>query len=470
LQTKKTVKACTPCEVEIIDIGSTGEGIGRVDGLAVFVDGGVPGDVVKARIDRIKRNYARGSLLEVLKPSPDRHEGFCVYGGICGGCRLQHVDYGAQLKYKEKWVRDCLVRIGGVGDPLVYPVLGMDKPVRYRNKAVFTVGRVRGKEKKIRGCDIGFFKAGSGEVVNCDTCMIQTEAAEKVAEVLRGYIKRNKVPVYDHESGTGVIRNVIVKTAFGTGEVMVILVATHGQLPEMELLVTDLDRAVGELPDLFLESVILNVNRNKRGEVLGKDWLTVAGKTTIKDIVCGLNLEISPQSFYQVNPVQMERLYEKVAEFADLTGSETVFDLYCGVGTIGLYLAKKAQKVIGIEAVEDAILDANRNAVLNGIVNVEYICGRAEEEMAKLMEEGKGGLKADVVVIDPPRAGCDPQLLKLISHTLPQRVVYVSCDPATMARDVKILCAGGYDFIKAQPVDMFPHTGSTETVALLKRR
>ena len=484
-------------EIDIIDLNREGDGFGRAEGLAVFVPGTVPGDRAEVECMESKKNFARGRITRLLAPSEDRVEPFCPYAETCGGCNLQMMSYDAQLALKEKWVTDALVRIGGLENPEVHEIIAMEEPFRYRNKAQFPVGRTTGDEKKKQACRIGFYKHKSAEVVNCNICMIQTEPAERVAEAVRRWVKATKIPIYDPATGTGVLRHVIVRTAFGTGEVMVILVAADRRIPDTELLLKDITkmldalsedinkavREAAEKPDspyakpllpgeeeedygFYLESLILNVNKKKGREVMGHDCITLAGQPTIKDYLFGLQFEISPLSFYQVNPIQTERLYSIAAQYADLSGGETVLDLYCGVGTIGLVLSGRAGRVIGIESVKAAVLDANRNAVINGIVNAEFRCGKAEEELPKLLAEG---IVPDVVILDPPRAGCDPALLEAVLAAAPARVVYVSCDPATLARDIKILCAGGYKFIEAQPVDMFPHTGHVEAIILMTR-
>ena len=469
-------------EIEIIDMGSEGEGIGRIGRLAVFVPDAVLGDRVLAEIVQSKKSFARAKIIEYTEPSPKRCAAFCPIEKSCGGCSLQHLLYSEQLKLKRRWVYDRLVRIGGVENPLVHETLGMEEPYAYRNKAVMAAGRATGEEKKQRGCRIGYYSAGSRQVVDCESCGLQADPAERIASSVRNWIKDNKVAVYDMKSGTGVFRNVVVRTAFGSGEVMVILVATEKRLPETDALVEAMNAGLealsaelnaaygGENGDedygYYLESVILNVNKQKGSQVFGEDCITLAGKPTIKDFAFGLELEISPLSFYQVNTMQAERLYEKAAEYAGLTGTETVLDLYCGVGTIGLSMAHRAGKVLGIESVKAAVLDANRNAVLNGIVNAEYILGKAEEVLPPLAAEG---LCADVVILDPPRRGCEPELLKAAAETGAERIVYVSCDPATLARDVKLLGELGYVFAEAQPVDMFPHTTHVETIVLLSK-
>lgn len=457
-------------ELTIEDMSTDGQGIGRIEGMAVFVDGAVIGDEIKAELTKLKKNYAFGRLTEIIEPSPHRVESSCGYSGNCGGCSLQSMRYEAQLEWKQKMIRDKLSRIGGIEDPVVHDTIGMDEPRRYRNKAQFPVGEANGAAG---AAAVGFYQAKSHQVVNCEECLIQSEPAEQLAKALREYMKTDHISAYDEKTGKGLIRHLVVKTAFGTGEVMAILVINGKGLPNGEKLVYMMDDAIAELgPDpvtgveYSLESVIININKKKTSEIMGEDCITLAGKPTILEQAGKLNFEISPLSFYQVNPVQMVKLYDKALEYAGLTGKETVLDLYCGVGTMGLYCASNAKKVIGIESVKSAVLDANRNAVINGIVNAEFICGRAEEELPKLLEQG---IKAEVVILDPPRSGCDPVLLEAVAETKPDRIVYVSCDPATLARDIKILGEKGYRFVEAQPVDMFPHTGHVETVVLMSR-
>ncbi len=450
-------------ELIIEDMSGEGQGIGRIEGMAVFVDSTVVGDVVKAELTKLKKNYAFGRLTEIIEPSAHRIEPSCGYSKECGGCSLQTMNYEAQLKLKKKMVEDKLIRIGGIQNPTVHDTIGMKKPWRYRNKAQFPVGESA----------VGFYQAKSHQVVNCETCQIQSKPAEKLADVLREYIKTDHITAYDKKTGKGLIRHLIVKTAFQTGEVMAILVINGKGLPNGEKLVYRMDDAINALPpdsetgvEFTLESVVLNINKKKTSEIMGENCVTLAGKPTILEQAGRLSFEISPMSFYQVNPRQMVKLYDKALEYAGLIGDETVLDLYCGVGTIGLYCASNAKKVIGIESVKSAVIDANRNAVINGIVNVEYICGKVEEELPKILEQGT---KADVVILDPPRSGCDPMLLDAIAKAEPERIVYVSCDPATQARDVKILGEKGYGFVEAQPVDMFPWTRHVEVINLLQK-
>ncbi|MGI6731748.1 MAG: 23S rRNA (uracil(1939)-C(5))-methyltransferase RlmD [Anaerovoracaceae bacterium] len=463
-------------EMTIEDISHEGQGIGRIDGLAVFVKDAIVGDEVKVEITKVKKSFAFARLVEIIKPSEYRVEPACIYSKECGGCTLQAMSYEGQLNLKKKMVSDKLIRIGGIENPKVNDTIGMDCPRRYRNKAQFPVdgdGIITKKGGIIANAgpvSIGFYKGKSHQVVNCEECLIQAEPAEKIAEALRQFMDSDHITAYDRETGKGLIRHLIVKTAFSTGEVMAILVINGKGIPNGEKLVYMMDDAVNELEphpetgvEYSLESVVVNINKKKTSEIMGGEFITLAGKPTILDQIGDFNIEISPGSFYQVNPVQMVKLYDKAKEYAGLTGEETVLDLYCGVGTIGLYLASGAKKVIGIESVKSAVIDANRNAVINGIINAEFIHGKAEEELPRLIEEG---IKADVVILDPPRAGCDPALLEAVAAAKPNKIVYVSCDPATLARDVKILRDQRYEFIEAQPVDMFPETVHVETVVL----
>ncbi len=498
--------------IDIIDVGTEGEGIGRAEGLAVFVPETVPGDRVQVELAAVKKSFARGQVTAFERHSLDRQTPFCPYAGQCGGCSLQAMTYEAQLRLKEKWVRDRLQRIGGIQEPPVATTLGMNstQPKAYRNKAQFLIhaGSLKknreGKYRNTQPCRVGFYRLRSHEAVDCRECAIQSPPANALAEAVRQYIAETGISIYDEKSGMGLLRHVVVKAAFATGEVMAIFVVNGSRLPKVERLVELCDDAVNRLGEMdscsnmedlggsdgsgnqdrecgvgsesgpsgennyfwSLESLILNINRAKGSEILGKDCQTIAGKPTILDRIGGLTFEISPLSFYQVNPAQTVRLYDTVREYAALTGRETVLDLYCGVGTIGLHCASQAARVIGVEAVKQAVLDANRNAVLNGIVNAEYICGKAEDILPKRLS----GIKADVVILDPPRSGCQESLLQAVLQVAPARIVYVSCDPATMARDIKLLTAGGYALQRVQPVDMFPHTIHAECVVWIQRK
>ena len=479
-------------ELTIEDMSQEGKGIGKADGFAVFVDGAVVGDRVRIQLQKVKKRYGFGKLLEILEESPSRIESFCEHQEECGGCPYGHLSYDAQLALKEKQVRDKLERLGGITDPVVYPIMAMEEPFRYRNKAsmpVSTGGLITlkgGIARPVHEPRVGFFGARSHEVADCSDCWLQSEPAMAAAEALRQFMVEDHITSYDPRWEKGLMRHMIVRTAAGTGQVMVILVINGKAIPNAQKLVEMLDEAIYNVPvyddgpmagvEFSLESVVINVNKSKNldGPILGEECITIAGKPTITEEVSGMKFEISPLSFYQVNREQMVKLYDKVLEYADLKGGETVLDLYCGVGTIGLFCAREMEKkaresaaepgqVIGIESIKGAVLDANRNATINGIVNARYVCGKAEEELPKMM------VQADVAILDPPRAGCDERLLEAIVKAEPEKIVYVSCDPATLARDIGFLTENGYRFVEATPVDMFPWTGHVETVVLLSK-
>ena len=519
-------------ELTIEDMSQEGKGIGKADGFAVFVDGAVVGDKVRVQLRKVKKRYGFGRLFEILEESPDRIESFCERQGECGGCPYGQLSYDAQLALKEKQVRDKLERLGGINDPVLYPIMAMDEPFRYRNKAsmpVSTGGLITlkgGIIQPVHEPRVGFFGARSHEVADCSDCWLQSEPAMAAAEALRQFMTEDHITSFDPRWEKGLMRHMIVRTAAGTGEVMVILVINGKAIPNAQKLVEMLDEAIYNVPvyddgplagvEFSLESVVINVNKSKNldGPILGEECITIAGKPTITEEVSGMKFEISPLSFYQVNRVQMVKLYDKVLEYADLKGGETVLDLYCGVGTIGLFCAREMEKkarerateadsdedvsgkayavhpgqVIGIESIKGAVLDANRNATINGIVNARYVCGKAEEELPKMMgmasaqggensaHGSEGGKKpairisqADVAILDPPRAGCDERLLEAVVKAEPEKIVYVSCDPATLARDIKWLGEHGYEFREATPCDMFPWTSHVEVVTCLQR-
>ena len=485
--------------LKIEDISHEGQGIGKADGFAVFVKNTVVGDVIDAELTKVKKNYAFGRVAEMIEESQLRQEPLCSYAGQCGGCTFQKMKYEGQLELKRKQIADKLCRLGGIENPLVRETIGMAEPFRYRNKASMPVStgglitRKGGIVEPVHEPRIGFYQAKSHDVVDCQDCMIQSEPAMAAAKALRQFMEEDNITSYDPRWEKGLMRHMIVRTAMGTGQVMVILVINGKGIPNAAKLVQMLDDAIFEVPvyeegplagvEFSLESVVVNINKKNTSDVLGEECITIAGSPTIVEKVGDLEFEISPLSFYQVNPEQMEKLYGKVVEYADLKGGETVLDLYCGVGSIGLFLADdmrkkgdEAGRVIGIESVKPAVIDANRNAVINGIVNTRYVCGKAEEELPKMVsgeglkDESLRVTRADVVVLDPPRAGCDEGLLEAVCQVAPEKIVYVSCDPATLARDIKFLGAKGYKFVEATPVDMFPWTGHVETVVLLSRK
>ncbi len=469
-------------EIDIIDISYEGKGIGKAEGLAVFVPDTIPGDKAKVKLTKVKKNYAEGVVIELLTPSTDREDDFCEYAAECGGCPLSGMTYESQLALKQSQVVERIKRLGGVENPVVRPILGMNEPFAYRNKATLPVST--GGNRKVKGGIIeslgepavGFYKVRSHDVVNCENCQLQTAPSMVAAETLRRFMKEDNITAWDETWQQGLMRHLIVKTAFTTKEVMVILVINGKGIPNIERLIEMLDDAISET-GFTMESLYMNINKEKTSGIYGKDTLLLAGHKVIHDRIGDLAIDISPLSFYQINPVMTIKLYDKVLEYAALTGSENVLDLYCGVGAIGLYCSGNAGLVLGIESVREAVLDANRNAVINGIVNARFILGKAEEILPKLLDDDleekldeesvKIARNADVVILDPPRAGCPQQLLESVAQVAPSRIVYVSCDPATLARDIKILETLGYQFVEVTPVDMFPWTLHVETVALL---
>ena len=442
-------------EIEITGQTHEGLGVGRVDGMAVFVQGAIAGEKVVAKIIKVMKNYAVARIESFMERSPDRAEPFCPVYKRCGGCNLQHMTYERTLQFKRQVVIDNLERIGGLEGIQVEPVIGMETPKRYRNKAQYPVGM--GKNGPIAG----FFAPRSHEIIQAEECGIQHPSSDLAKNTVLEFIKADRIPVYDEITHKGLIRHVVVKVGFMTGEVMVILVSTGPNIPKKDKLVSLLKERIPGLA-----SIVVNVNDKPGNVILGSKNITLYGKDTIEDKLGDLLFEISPLSFYQVNPEQTLVLYNKAVEYAGLTGEETVFDLYCGIGTISLFAAGKAKKVIGVESVPEAVEAARRNAERNRINNAEFYCGNAEEVVPELYRQG---MQADVVIVDPPRKGCDEVLLKTLIDMAPQRIVYVSCNPSTLARDMKVLHGSGYEPQKVQPVDMFPWTNHVEAIILLQR-
>ncbi|QEK13580.1 23S rRNA (uracil(1939)-C(5))-methyltransferase RlmD [Crassaminicella thermophila] len=441
--------------MKIEDIGHKGEGIGKIEGFTVFADGGIVGDLVKVKITVVKKNYAVGKIIKIEEPSPDRIDPICSIAYVCGGCQIQHMDYSGQLRIKEKKVKDNLERIGKLKNVTIHKVLGMTNPYRYRNKAQFPVGTA---DKSV----IGFYKRKTHDIVDIETCHIQHDVNDKIIKIIRDYINKHKISTYDEKTGKGLIRHILTKVGFTTGEIMVVIITNGKNLPNKGELIEAL---LDEIPQI--KSIVQNINTKRTNRILGQECITLYGEDKIVDYIGDLKFNISPLSFFQVNPIQTKVLYEKALEFADLNGEETVYDIYCGIGTISLFLAQKAKYVHGIEIVDEAIQDAKENARINGIENVNFYTGAAEEVVPKLYEKG---LKADVVVLDPPRKGCDEKVLDTIVNMNPERIVYVSCNPSTLARDLKYLDEKGYKAVEVQPVDMFPHTMHVESVVLIKRK
>lgn len=443
-------------ELSVVRLGTSGEGIARHEGFTVFVPFALPGEKVRAKITLVKKNYAAAELVEILEASPDRVAPKCPVYDRCGGCQLQHLSYEGELKEKRQQVRDALERIGHLQGLDVLPTLGAHTPWHYRNKMQFPVAAA-GKGKVAIGC----FAAATHEVIDVTDCAIQKEGNNAIVAVVRQWMKDFKIPAYDEDARTGIVRHIMGRVGVHTGEIMVCLVTACDMVPHMKDLVQRLRR---DIPGLT--SVVQNVNKRHTNVILGPKTKTVYGKGTIHDSIGPLTFHISAQSFFQVNSEQAQRLYETALDFADLKGGETVADVYCGTGTITLFLAQKAKQVYGIEIVAPAIRDAVRNAKDNRVGNAQFILGDA---IYKLPELIKNGVRPDVIVLDPPRAGCGEPVLKAIAQSKPKRVVYVSCNPATLARDLAYLDQHGYHTTKVQPVDMFPRTHHVETVVLMSR-
>jgi 23S rRNA (uracil1939-C5)-methyltransferase len=445
---------------EITGMTHEGQGVGRIDGFAVFVDGALEGEQAEIKIIKLNKSYAVGKLINVLRSSPDRTAPFCGAYKRCGGCSLQHMDYKAQLIFKKKLVSDSLERIGGLKNVAVHDTIGMDTPFNYRNKAQFPVAAVNGN------IITGFYAARSHDVIQSEKCGIQDVISDRIRKVVGSFICEKGISVYDEKTGRGLVRHIMTRVGFNTGEVMVVLVINGSSLPHADELVRLLTKAGenGDSGEGVVKSIYLNMNTKNTNVILGDKNILLYGSETITDTIGKYKFNISPHSFFQVNPVQTEVLYRKALEYAGLTGTETVFDLYCGTGTISLFLSEKAAKVIGVEVVEAAVDDARKNAVINGVSNAEFFVGEAEKVVPDLY--GKG-LRADVVVLDPPRKGCDESLLQLLADMQPDRIVYVSCNPSTLARDLKFLAEHGFNIQEAQPVDMFPWTSHVECVVLM---
>ncbi len=529
-------------EIEITDLGSEGEGIGRFDGMPFFIKGAIPGDKILAGVTKMKKTYGYARIVKILTPSLNRVTPACPIAGRCGGCQLQHMTYEAQLNYKQNKVLNDLVRIGGIerekfelvpfhkaeedwengrAEAISFlPIIDMEEPWHYRNKGQFPVG-----VSKDGNIISGFYAGHTHSIIDTKRCLLQHELTDSLMQAVRDYMSEAGVSAYEEPTtgveqsakkagvsrngksvqtgvgknksivsgvGSGLVRHVLTRVGFTTHEVMVCVVINGDKLPQAELLTEKLQHAVdsynstskisqtvseskseqkvgGSEGNAYrLASLTININKKDTNVILGDECRVLYGNMYITDYIGDIKYRISPLSFYQVNPVQTRRLYSAALDFACLTGNEVVWDLYCGIGTISLFLAQKAKKVYGVEIVPQAIDDAKENAVLNGIDNAEFFVGAAEEVLpAKYASDPS--MRADVIVVDPPRKGCDIALLDCMVKLSPERIVYVSCDPATLARDVKILCGNGYELVCVQPCDMFPNSFHVETVVLLTR-
>ena len=463
--------------LEITDMGVDGEGIGKYDGMTFFVKDALIGDEIRARATKLKKHYGYARVEEIITPSPYRIEPQCPLHRRCGGCQIQALSYEEQLAFKENKVRSNLQRIGGFSkeelEQVCLPIVGMEHPFRYRNKAQFPVGL--DKEGKLV---TGFYAARTHAIIPVEDCLLGVEENKDVLMAVKEWMLLKQIPAYDETTGTGLVRHILIRYGFTTEEVMVCLIINGDRLPEKEALIERLSVLPG------MTSISYNVNTERTNVILGKHTECIWGMPYITDYIhlrntgdfsvedTAIAYHISPQSFYQVNPVQTEKLYSTALEYAGLTGEESVWDLYCGIGTISLFLSQKARQVYGVEIVPQAIEDAKNNAALNGITNAQFYVGKAEEVLPAFYNSNNldaGMRHPDVIVVDPPRKGCDEQCLSTMLAMRPERIVYVSCDSATLARDLRILVDGGYELQKVRAFDQFAHTGHVETVALLSQ-
>ena len=442
--------------LEIASLGHSGEGVGKYEGFTIFVPHALPGERVEVNITEVKKNYAKGILKTVTMASTSRCLPKCPIYYQCGGCQLQHVDYQEQLMLKRQTVVDAVTRIGKITDVIIHKTIGAEQPWYYRNKMQFPIGTTNGEVA------VGCFAQGTHQIINTEHCFIQHSNNDSIAQTVQQIVAELGISTYDEHTGRGVMRHVIGRVGIKTGEVMVVLVTTTPDLPQQEGFIKRLRERV---PNIV--SIMHNINNKQTNVIFGNQMKKVWGKDTITDRLGKFTFHISARSFFQVNTSQAEVLYNKAVEYAGLTGQETVIDAYCGTGTITLFLAEKARKVYGIEIVEPAIRDARVNAETNQVANVEFTVGDAVDIMPRMFKQG---VRPQVIVVDPPRAGCAAKVLETFAAMEPERIVYVSCNPASLARDLAILAELGYISREIQPVDMFPHTYHVECVAMIERR
>lgn len=446
--------------VEIIDIGTNGEGIGKVDGFTLFIKDAIVGDTVEAKVMKAKKAYGYARIMKIVTPSPYRVDPVCPVAKQCGGCQIQEMSYEKQLEFKNNKVKNNLQRIGGFSaeflNEVMQPIIGMDAPIAYRNKAQFPFAPNKNGEVVT-----GFYAKGTHSIIPNTDCAIGAAVNEEILKKVLDFMKREHITAYDETTGKGLLRHVLIRYGFVTKEVMVCFVINGANMPKADMIAKSLMSIEG------MTSICYSVNKKNTNVIMGDSYGIIAGEGFITDYIGDVKYQISPLSFYQVNPVQTKELYGKALEYAGLTGEETVWDLYCGIGTISLFLAQKAKKVYGVEIIPQAIDDARNNAVINDMSNVEFFVGKAEEVLPREYAENK--VYADVIVVDPPRKGCEESLLATMVEMEPKRIVYVSCDSATLARDLKYLSGAGYQVEKVTAVDMFPHSVHVETVVSLSR-
>ncbi len=440
--------------VHIEDLTHDGAGVAKIDGYPLFIVGALPGETAEVHVLKTLKSYGFAKLIEILKPSEHRVAPPCHVFDTCGGCQVQHLSYEGQLQWKQQMVKNAMERLAKLPHVPVHPVKGMDNPWRYRNKSQIPFGLQDGRVVA------GFYQTRSHEIADTDVCIIQTEEADDLLREMKKELGHLGIAPYNEKTHQGMLRHVVIRKGRATGEIMVVLITKKKKFPQQVEAVSAIKRILPQVT-----SIVQNVNDEKTNVIFGEKTITLWGKDVIEDLIGDVRFEISARSFYQVNPEQTEVLYQQALDYAQLTGTETVIDAYCGIGTISLFLAKQAKQVLGVEIVPQAIEDAKRNAEINGLHNTYFEAGPAEAVIPKWYKEGK---TADVLVVDPPRKGCDEALLQTILEQKPKRVVYVSCNPATLARDLRILEDGGYATQEVQPVDMFPQTTHCEAVAWLK--
>lgn len=440
--------------LEVTGLTSEGCGIGRYEGMAIFVPFSAVGDVLRCHVLKVQKSYAYAKIEQILTPSKDRCEANCTAYGKCGGCQLRHISYSAELRAKEDIVRDAFLRIGGL-ELEIEPIISTGKTERYRNKAQLPVSEIGGEPI------CGFYSPRSHRVIPCADCRLEPEVFSEISREILDFQRKSGLSCYDEQSGRGLLRHIYLRKGYHSGEIMVCLVVTERT--------TAYGALAGILTEKFpqIKSVLLNINDKDTNVILGNTEILLLGDGKIRDTICGVGVEISAKSFYQINTPAAEMVYRKAAEYADLSGKETLLDLYCGAGTVGLSMAGEIEKLIGVETVPEAIENARKNAARNGVGNAEFIVGDSGEIAKMLAERGE---RPDVIIVDPPRKGCDSAALDAILEMSPSRVVMISCNPATAARDVKYLCERGYRAERACPADLFPRTRHVETVVLLSRK
>lgn len=449
------LKTGTILEVEIIDLNHEAQGVAKIDNFVVFVHGVVAGDFVRVEITEMRKNYAVGRLLEIIKSSEKRINPPCTHFGECGGCQLMNMDYSSQLDYKKTRVCNELRRAGVNTDHTeIYDAMGMEEPFRYRNKTAFSV------TSRNNEVHIGPYEQGTYNTVDMEGCLIQTKEADEAVMLFKTLMTKYTIPAYDKKTGSGIIRNIVIRNN-RENQLMLIIVTTTEDFKNKKQLINELAASGSNI-----KTIVQNINNKATNLIMGKKSITLYGEGTITDTIDDLVFTISPETFFQVNPHQTEKMYRTAIEYANIEKTDTCFDIYCGIGTISLMAAKHAKKVYGIEIVEQSIINARENAITNNITNTEFIAAKAEQAVPRLYKQG---IKADIVIVDPPRKGCEKEVIDTIIRMSPDRIVYVSCNPSTLARDIKLLEEGGYELKKVQPLDMFPWSVHIECVCLLGR-